>query len=156
MERSACLATSLSWVISENPETATLSQDGVIEGIYAIKGSDNTWSNVVVTVYADGLEASKQLRVIPRQPDAIEVDMPAEGYIRVGQEWRFNPRVVPEGLGYSVYCSAYLPSGKPQNDAYGVFTADAPGEIKGIFAVSGNENLVYNSLRKDVYLPVKP
>ena len=147
---------SLSWVISENPETATLSQDGVIEGISAIKGSDNTWSNVVVTVYADGLEASKQLRVIPRQPDAIEVDMPAEGYLRVGQEWRFNPRVVPEGLGYSVYCSASLPSGKPQNDAYGVFTADAPGEIKGIFAVSGNDNLVYNSLRKDVCLPVKP
>ena len=147
---------SLSWVISENPDAASLSQDGLLMGLNAAKNSDNTWSDIVVTVYADGLSDSKSFRVIPRQPDAIEVDMPTEGYLRVGQEWRFNPRVIPEGLGYSVYCSASLPSGKPQNDAYGVFTADAPGEIKGIFAVSGNENLVYNSLRKDVYLPVKP
>ena len=147
---------SLSWVISENPEAATLSQDGVLEGVYAVKGSDNTWADVVVTVYADGFFDSKSFRVIPRQPDAIEVDMPAEGYLRVGQQWSFNPRVVPEGLGYSVYCSASLPSGKPQNDAYGVFTADAPGEIKGIFAVSSHNDLVYTSLRKEVYLPVKP
>lgn len=147
---------SISWVISENADAATLSQNGLIEGVYAAKDSDNNWSNVMVTVYADGLEASKQLRVIPRQPDAIEVDMPAEGYIRVGQEWRFNPRVVPEGLGYTVYCSASLPNGKPQNEAYGVFVSDTPGEIKGIFAVSSHNDLVYTSLRKEVYLPVKP
>ena len=147
---------SISWVISENADAANLSQNGLIEGVYAAKDSDNNWSNVMVTVYADGLEASKQLRVIPRQPDAIEVDMPAEGYIRVGQEWRFNPRVVPEGLGYTVYCSASLPSGKPQNEAYGVFVSDTPGEIKGIFAVSSHNDLVYTSLRKEVYLPVKP
>ena len=147
---------SISWVISDNADAANLSQNGLIEGVYAAKDSDNNWSNVMVTVYADGLEASKQLRVIPRQPDAIEVDMPAEGYIRVGQEWRFNPRVVPEGLGYTVYCSASLPSGKPQNEAYGVFVSDTPGEIKGIFAVSSHNDLVYTSLRKEVYLPVKP
>ena len=147
---------SISWVISENPEAANLSQNGLIEGVYAAKDSDNNWSNVTVTVYADGLEASKQLRVIPRQPDAIEVDMPAEGYIRVGQEWRFNPRVLPEGIGYQVYCSASLPNGRPQNEAYGVFVSDTPGEIKGIFAVSSHNDLVYTSLRKEVYLPVKP
>ena len=145
----------VSWVI-DNDAFAQVTQDGVVKGINAVKGDDNEWSKVVVTVNADGITSSITLRVIPRQPDSIELDMPEEGHIRVGEAWYFNPRVLPEGLGYTVYCSASLPNGRPQNDAYGAYVSEVPGTIKGIFAVSGNENLVYDNIRKEVTLSVLP
>ena len=144
----------VSWTI-DNQDYADVNQNGLVTVKSASKLNDE-WQKVVVTVTADGYTAYINLTVIPRQPDAIELDMPAEGFIRVGQEWKFNPRVIPEGLGYQVYCSASLPDGKPNNDAYGSFVPTTPGEIKGIFAVSSHENLVYEGLRKEVSLLVKP
>ena len=144
----------VSWTI-DNQGYADVNQNGLVTGKSASK-LNGEWQKVVVTVTADGYTAYINLTVIPRQPDGIELDMPAEGFIRVGQEWKFNPRVIPEGLGYQVYCAASLPDGKPNNDAYGSFVPTTPGEIKGIFAVSSHENLVYENIRKEVYLPVKP
>lgn len=146
----------VSWYIIENTELASLTQDGVITGVQTSKGTDGTWPSVIVTVNADGKESSHSIRVIPRQPDSIEIDMPAEGYIRVGQAWNFNPRVKPEGLGYVVYCSASLPGGKPHNDPYTDFVPTQAGTITGIFAVSGSENLVGSGPRRDVNLSVIP
>lgn len=145
----------VSWMI-DNEAMAQVTQDGVVTGESAAKGDDNEWGKVVVTVNADGITSSITLRVIPRQPDSIELDMPEEGHIRVGEAWYFNPRVLPEGLGYTVYCSASLPNGRPQNDAYGAYVSEVPGTIRGIFAVSGNENLVYDNIRKEVTLSVLP
>lgn len=145
----------VSWMI-DNEAMAQVTQDGVVTGESAAKGDDNEWGKVVVTVNADGITSSITLRVIPRQPDSIELDMPEEGHIRVGEAWYFNPRVLPEGLGYTVYCSASLPNGRPQNDAYGAYVSDVPGAIRGIFAVSGNADLVYDNVRKEVYLDVLP
>ena len=145
----------VSWMI-DNEAFAQVTQDGVVTGINAAKGDDNEWGQVVVTVNADGITATHALRVIPRQPDSIEVDLPEKGYIKVGETWYFNPRVLPEGLGYTVYCSTSLPNGRPQNDAYGAYVSDVPGTIRGIFAVSGNENLVYDNIRKEVTLSVLP
>ena len=145
----------VSWMI-DNEAMAQVTQDGVVTGLSAAKGDDNEWGKVVVTVNADGIPSSITLRVIPRQPDSIELDMPEEGHIRVGEAWYFNPRVLPEGLGYTVYCSASLPNGRPQNDAYGAYVSEVPGTIRGIFAVSGNENLVYDNIRKEVTLSVLP
>ena len=146
---------SVSWTL-DRTDLAEIDQNGLVTGKFANKTSEGVWEQVNVIITADGISASMPLRVIPRQPDSIELDMPEEGYIRVGQAWNFNPRVLPEGLGYTVYCSASLPNGKPQNEAYGAFVSDIPGEIKGIFAVSNNENLVYTSHRKEISLPVKP
>ena len=146
---------SVSWTVDRS-DLAEIDQNGQVTGKLANKNADGEWEQVTVTITADGISASMSLRVIPRQPDAIEVDMPSEGYIRVGQAWNFNPRVLPEGLGFTVYCSASLPNGRPHNEPYSAFVSDVPGEIKGIFAVSNNENLVYTSLRKEVYLQVKP
>lgn len=145
----------VSWMI-DNDALAQVTQDGVVTGVNAAKGDDGEWGKVVVTVNADGITANLTLRVIPRQPDSIELDMPANGHIRVGEAWYFNPRVLPEGLGYTVYCSTSLPNGRPQNDAYGAYVSDVPGAIIGIFAVSGNTNLVYDNVRKEVYLDVLP
>ena len=145
---------SVSWTV-DNTSLASIDQNGLISGLNAVK-SDEGWTSVKVTVNADGVESYLTLRVIPRQPDSIELDLPAKGYIKVGEEWHFNPRVLPEGLGYTVYCSTSLPNGRPQNDAYGVYVSEVAGAIRGIFAVSGHENLVYDNIRKEVNLEVLP
>lgn len=143
----------VSWTV-DNDALAQVNQDGLLSGVSAAKGNDNQWSKVVVTVNADGLTASVSIRVIPRQPDAIEVDVPAEGWIRVGQEWDFNPRVIPEGLGYGVTSSIMKPGNNFTADSR--LTSDIPGTIAAQFAVASHENLVYSSYRKDVSLNVLP
>ena len=143
----------VSWTI-DNPSLAQVSQAGVVIGKEAQKGADKSWSKVVVTVNADGLEASLSLRVIPRQPDEIVVDIPERGYIRVGEEWDFNPRVLPEGLGYGVTSSIMKPG--DHFTATPVIVSDFPGTIAAQFAVAAHENLVNGTYRKDVSLNVLP
>lgn len=143
----------VSWTI-DNPSLAQVTHEGVVIGKEAQKGSDKSWSEVVVTVNADGLEASLSLRVIPRQPDEIVVDIPERGYIRVGEEWDFNPRVLPEGLGYGVTSSIMKPGNK--FTATPVIVSDFPGTIAAQFAVAAHDNLVNGSYRKDVSLNVLP
>ena len=145
---------SISWTV-DNTSLASIDQNGLIKGLEAVN-SDGVWTSVKVTVNVDGVESYFSLRVIPRQPDDIVVDMPEKGYIKVGETWYFNPRVLPEGLGYTVYCSTSLPNGRPQNDAYGAYVSETAGMIKGIFAVSGHDNLVYDNVRKEVNLSVLP
>ena len=145
---------SVSWTL-DNTSLASIDQNGLITGVQAVN-TDGAWASVKVTVNADGVESYFSLRVIPRQPDEIVVDMPEKGYIKVGETWYFNPRVLPEGLGYTVYCSTSLPNGRPQNDAYGAYVSETAGMIRGIFAVSNNENLVYDNIRKEVNLSVLP
>ena len=145
---------SVSWVITENTEGAILDQNGRIEGVSANKLSDGNWANVIVTVYADGKSNSKSLRVIPRQPESIEVDMPEAGWLRVGEEWDFNPRVMPEGLGFGVTCSIMKPGNKFTSDAK--LVSDLPGTIDAQFAVASHDDLVYTTYRKNVALNVMP
>ena len=145
---------SVSWVITENTEGAILDQNGRIEGVFANKLSDGNWANVIVTVYADGKSNSKSLRVIPRQPESIEVDMPEAGWLRVGEEWDFNPRVMPEGLGFRVTCSIMKPGGMFTSDAK--LVSDVPGTIDAQFAVAAHDDLVYTTYRKNVALNVMP
>ena len=142
----------VSWTV-DNAELAQVDQNGFITGLNAVK-VDNAWSKVTVTVHADGVTSNLSLRVIPRQPDEIVVDIPESGYIRVGEEWDFNPRVLPEGLGYGVTSSIM----KPGNHftATPVIVSDFPGTIAAQFAVAAHENLVNGTYRKDVSLNVLP
>jgi uncharacterized protein YjdB len=146
---------SVSWTV-DNATYAQIDQNGVITGVFANEGSDGNWSKVNAKVTADGVSASISLRVIPRQPDEIAVDLPENNQLRVDEEWYFNPRVLPEGLGYKVYCSSSMPDGRPQNDPYGVYVSGVPGAIAVTFAVSDHTNLVYTAYRKDVYVNVIP
>lgn len=143
----------VSWTV-DNQSLAQVEQTGVVTGVDAVKGSDNTWSKVVVSVNADGVTANLALRVIPRQPESIVVDLPENNELKVGQAWNFNPRVLPEGLGYSVICSIMMPGNKFTSDSR--LTSDIPGTIAAQFAVASHENLVYSSYRKDVSLNVLP
>ena len=82
------------------------------------------------------------------------MDLPEKGWIRVGEEWNFNPRVLPEGLGYGVTCSIMKPGNKFTSEA--TLTSDIPGIIAAQFAVAAHDNLVYSSYRKDASLNVLP
>jgi hypothetical protein len=92
--------------------------------------------------------------VIPRQPESIEVDLPENNQLKIGQEWNFNPRVLPEGLGYGVVCSVMMPGNN--FIASDVVAASLPGVMNAQFAVASHDNLVYSSYRRDVSLNVYP
>lgn len=144
---------SVSWTL-DRTDLADIDQNGLVTGKFANKNTQGTWDKVNVIITADGVSASMPLRVIPRQPESIEVDMPETGWIRVGQEWNFNPRVLPEELGYGVTCSIMKPGNKFTSDA--TLSSDIPGTIAAQFAVATHENLVYSSYRRDVSLNVLP
>ena len=152
-EPSTAKPKNVSWTV-DRADFAEVDQNGLVEGIYTVKGSDKEWSKVTITVTADGVSSSMALRVIPPQPESIEVDIPEKGWIRVGEEWNFNPRVYPEGLGYGVTCSIMKPGNNFTADANVV--SDVPGTIAAQFAVATHANLVYSSYRKDVSLSVLP
>lgn len=145
---------SVSWFISMNSHLASVDQNGCVTGLSAAKDSENNWTGAVITVNVDGKESSQTLRIIPRQPESIEVDLPAEGYIRVGEEWNFNPRVLPAGLGYGVTCSITKPGNKFTSEPR--LSSDIPGTIAAQFAVAAHENLVYSSYRKNASINVLP
>ena len=152
-EPSTAKPKNVSWTV-DRADFAQVDQNGLVEGIYTVKGSDKEWSKVTVTLTADGVSSSVSLRVIPPQPESIEVNLPEKGWIRVGEEWDFNPRVYPEGLGYGVTCSIMKPGNNFTADANVV--SDVPGTIAAQFAVATHDNLVYSSYRKDVSLNVLP
>ena len=152
-EPSTATPKNVSWTV-DRPDFAQVDQNGLVEGISTVKGSDKEWSKVTITVTADGVSSSMALTVIPPQPESIEVDIPEKGWIRVGEEWNFNPRVYPEGLGYGVTCSIMKPGNNFTADANVV--SDVPGTIAAQFAVATHDNLVYSSYRKDVSLNVLP
>lgn len=143
----------VSWTI-DNPSLAQVTHEGVVIGKEAQKGSDKSWSKVVVTVNADGLEASLSLRVIPRQPESIEVDLPENNQIKIGSGWGFEPKVYPEGLGFGVLAISD-PYG---NISDGFYTnPSAPGRYSYIFTLADHENLVNEyKLTRSVSLDVIP
>ena len=152
-EPSTATPKNVSWT-ADRADFAQVDQNGVVKGIYTVKGSDKEWSKVTITVTADGVSSSVSLRVIPPQPESIEVDLPEKGWIRVGEQWSFNPRVLPEGLGYGVTCAITKPGDNFTSDA--TLSSDIPGIIAAQFAVAAHENLVYGSYRRDVSLNVLP
>ena len=152
--------TNVSWTV-DKPDFAQIDQNGVVTGKYAEKQpidpanpAFKEWIKVTVTVIADGLRSSYSLRVIPTQPESIEVDLPAEGHIRVGQVWDFNPRVLPQELGFGVTCSIMMPGDRFTADSR--LSSDLPGTIAAQFAVATHENLVYETYRRNVSLSVLP
>lgn len=142
----------VSWTVDKQ-ELAQVDKNGLVKGIHAVK-ADGEWSKVTVTVNADGVTSSLSLRVIPRQPESIEVDLPENNQLKIGQEWNFNPRVLPEGLGYGVVCSIMMPGNN--FIASDVVAASLPGVMNAQFAVASHDNLVYSSYRRDVSLNVYP
>lgn len=152
-EPSTAKPDNVSWT-ADRTDLAQVDQNGMVTGVYTVKGSDREWPKVTVTVTADGVSSSLSLRVIPPQPESIEVDLPESRSLKVGEVWDFNPRVLPEGLGYGVVCAIMMPGNN--FTASEVASSAAPGIMNAQFAVASNENLVYSSYRRDVSLNVYP
>ena len=151
-EPAGAVPNNVSWTV-DRPTSADVDQNGLVTGRSANK-VDGAWEKVVVTLTADDKSASLTLRVIPVQPEYIEVDLPENNQLRVGEEWDLNPRVIPEGLGYGVTCSIMKPGNKFTSEAK--LSSDEPGTIAAQFAVASNENLVYESYRRNVNVSVIP
>lgn len=158
---------SVSWTLSDTDyEYAEVDQNGLMKGLATESFlsdpensmSPSTWKKVVVTVTADGVSGNATIRVIPKQPKAIALDLPQNNSIRVNEKWSFNPRVLPEELGYTVYCSSSLPGGRVDNEAYTPFSSEVPGVMNITFAVSGNDNIVpeYMPANQHVSVAVNP
>lgn len=144
---------SVSWTV-DNESLATIDQNGVLEGVLATKGSDNSWMEVVVTVTADGLSNSLRVRVIPKQAEDIQFSVPENNQIKIGSGWSFEPKVYPEGLDFGVLAISD-PYG---NISDGFYTnPSAPGRYSYIFTLADHENLVNEyKLTRSVSLDVIP
>lgn len=145
---------SVSWTV-DRTDLASVDQNGLITGVSTVKGSDGNWPKVTVTVTADEVSTSMSLMVIPRQPDAIEVDLPENNQLRIGDNWDFNPRILPEGLEFSVIVVGNDPSGRMLTSDS--MTASYPGLYSFTFSISDHDDLV-NSYKvlKNVSVSVNP
>lgn len=136
---STVVPSSVIWSV-DGDTYASIDSNGLLKGKYAEKDSaSGDWKSVVVTVKADGKEASLVVRVIPRQADEIRVDVPENNRLKVGSGWTFNPVIYPEGLGFSVIAIC-----NPYSVLEGIcYTQPAnPGRYSYTFTLSGHENLV--------------
>lgn len=114
---------------------AKIDQTGLLTGVYAAKVGTE-WGMVVVSVNADGKEASLAMRAIPRQPEGIEFNVP-DRPLKVFEEWDVNPRITPEGLPFELYNTA----GLLIRD--NVFMSVNPGTFVTHYSISDHPDLVY-------------
>ena len=151
---SNAVPSSVTWSV-DTDMFASIDDNGLLKGKYAEKDASG-WKSVVVTVNADGKEASLVVRVIPRQAEEIRVDVPENNRIKVGSGWTFNPVIYPEGLGFNVMAICSYP-------VYSVLEGvcytqpGTPGRYSYTFTLSGHENLLdeYN-VKTYVDIDVEP
>ena len=151
---STVVPSSVIWSV-DGDTYASIDSNGLLKGKYAEKDSaSGDWKSVVVTVKADGKEASLVVRVIPRQADEIRVDVPENNMLKVGSEWTFNPVIYPEGLPFSVMAIS-----NPYSALDGAchIKPASPGRYNYTFTLAGHDNLVseYN-VKTIVDIDVEP
>ena len=153
----------VSWVMESGNDLASITSSGVITGVKAEKVTDavtgySSWKTVTVKVTVDGVSATGEVAIIPRQPSDIEVDLPQNSKMRINEQWNFNPRIVPNDLsGFSVGVYGMRPTGgvAMPNGAYAPFIPEAPGSYSLTFYTESNDNLVYQR-QKNVVINVYP
>ena len=149
---STAVPSSVTWSV-DTDIFASIDGTGLLKGKYAEKDVSD-WKSVVVTVNADGKEASLVVRVIPRQAEEIRVDVPENNMLKVGSEWTFNPVIYPEGLPFSVMAISN-PYSALDGECH--IKPASPGRYNYTFTLSGHEDLVseYN-VKTIVDIDVEP
>lgn len=149
---STAVPSSVTWSV-DTDMFASIDSNGLLKGKYAEKDA-SVWKSVVVTVNADGKEASLVVRVIPKQAEEIRVDVPENNLLKVGSEWTFNPVIYPEGLPFSVMAISDPYSAL---DGACYIRPETPGRYSYKFTLSGHEDLVseYN-VKTEVDIDVEP
>ncbi len=149
---STAFPSSVTWSV-DTDMFASIDSNGLLKGKYAEKDVSD-WKSVVVTVNADGKEASLVVRVIPKQAEEIRVDVPENNLLKVGSEWTFNPVIYPEGLPFSVMAISN-PYSALDGECH--IKPASPGRYNYTFTLSGHEDLVseYN-VKTIVDIDVEP
>ena len=148
----------VAWSIEDGSDLATITSAGVITGVKSESTTDavtgmSSWKTVTVKVIVDGVSATGQVSIIPRQPRDIEVDMPQDSRMRINETWSFNPRIVPGDLtGFSIGVYGMRPGGgvAMPYGAYAPFEPPTPGSYSLTFYTESNDNLVYQRQRNVV------
>ena len=139
------------WAMDGNNGLATITGSGVLTGVSynsltdAVTGR-KTWEKAVVKVTVDGVSATAEVAIIPKQPQDISFNLPENNTLRINQEWNFNPHVLPtdlSGFTVGVYSSPY----GAMSNAYAPFSAENPGLYELTFYTESNDNLVYQRQR---------
>lgn len=151
------------WSIEDGADLATITSSGVITGVKSEIVTDpvtlmSSWKTVTVKVIVDGVSATGQVAIIPRQPRDIEVDLPQDSKMRIYETWSFNPRIVPSDLsGFGIGVYGMRPGGgvAMPNGAYSLFAPETPGSYSLTFYTESNDNLVYQR-QKNVVINVMP
>ena len=153
----------VSWVLESGSDYASISGLGVITGVKAEKVTDavtgfSSWKTVTVKVIVDGVSATAEVTIIPKQPKDIEVELPQDSRMRVFETWNFNPRILPSELtDFSIGVYGMRPGGgvAMPNGAYSAFAPETPGSYSLTFYTESNDNLVYQKQR-NVVINVSP
>ena len=141
----------VTWTMEDGTDLASITSSGVITGIKSESVTDavtgvSSWRKVTVKVTVDGVSATGQVAIIPRQPSGIELDLPQDNRLKIEQKWNFNPRVSPSDLsGFTV--GVYSSPFGAMTNAYGAFAPENPGSYELTFYTESNENLVYQRQR---------
>ena len=153
----------VSWTMESGNENASITSSGVLTGVKSEKVTDavtgySSWKTVIVKVTVDGVSATAEVAIIPRQPKGIEVDLPQDSRMRVFETWNFNPRILPSDLtDFSLGVYGMRPGGgvAMPNGAYSAFAPETPGSYSLTFYTESNDNLVYQ-VQRNVVINVSP
>ena len=153
----------VSWVMESGSDYASITSSGVLTGVKSEKVTDavtgfSSWKTVIVKVTVDGVSATAEVAIIPKQPKGIEVDLPQDSRMRVFETWNFNPRVYPSDIsGFNVGVYGMRPGGgvAMPNGAYSAFAPETPGSYSLTFYTESNDNLVYQ-VQRNVVINVNP
>ena len=150
----------VSWKINESAGFATITNDGLITGVKSEKDADGrNWKKEIVEVTVDGVKATAEVEIIPKQPKDILVELPKDGKMKIRDSWYFRPRIVPSDLsGFSVGVYGTVPNQTQvamPNGAKEAFVPEVPGLYSLGFYTEQTDNLVY-TIQKQVNINVLP
>ena len=139
-----------SWSFEDGSDSqyASITGTGMLTGIQSKQVVDDitgvrSWRSVTVKVTVDGVTATAQVMIIPKQPTGIEFDLPEAGTLRINQTWNFNPRTLPDDLaGFRVAAYGSLPNGNYFAPNVYNFVPETPGAYRITFYVEQTDNLV--------------
>lgn len=139
----------VAWTIEDGKDLASIDGSGVITGINSERIKDaitgvSSWRKVTVKVTADGVSATGQVAIIPRQPKDIALTLPQNNTMRINESWDFNPVVLPSDLeGFFVESYGTKPDGAYFTPSLRNFVPEVPGLYSLTAYVGSNDNLVY-------------
>ena len=151
----------VTWTMEDGSDLASITSSGVITGNNSERVKDavtgmSSWRTVTVKVTVDGVSATGQIAIIPKQPKDIALTLPENNTMRINESWDFNPEVLPSDLeGFLVGAYGTKPNGDYFTSSLRTFVPEIPGVYSLTAYVESNDNLVYQ-FQRSVAINVLP